>query len=400
MQFFLTICTNYLIIVLFSELNTLRFFFNLGVENYRSISQGVPAWQTMGAPPALVAPGAMMTADQMNGNFLGMIPAASHMQPPPGIYGNLPSLPAPQHTSPAPKPTGEPGSNLSSPGKSEMSTTSSRDEMGESNDSGCDTESTSSHPGDGGHDNQEAPAAMELDVQPDTSSHYNNGFLEPAKPRQKKRKFFMYKDMKLVKPIKEIPSRYLNLLSQLSEEKSRCEGEPIIIPFLPPRRYNNNKHVPHPNNATYHRNASNVFNPKAECFVPTGTSTVFHDPSIIACSVATKPSTCPPPVMSHSGTIHPANVSYSQANTGAAHSTPTQSTACNPGNSCYGDGNNNPSMPYCFSAGAPGPYPAGMQYPVYYSMGVPYTGGYMPPGVGGFYPPGQPQPLQQVQPLQ
>ncbi|XP_052794933.1 OTU domain-containing protein 4-like isoform X2 [Mya arenaria] len=51
------------------EVNTLRFFFNMGVENYRSVSQN-GSYQTE-TTPALVAPGMYMTADQVNGNYFG-----------------------------------------------------------------------------------------------------------------------------------------------------------------------------------------------------------------------------------------------------------------------------------------------------------------------------------------
>ncbi|XP_053398650.1 OTU domain-containing protein 4-like isoform X2 [Mercenaria mercenaria] len=52
------------------EMNTLRFFFNLGVENYRLISHGGPMWPTVEMAP-MVPPNGVVTQDQVNGNICG-----------------------------------------------------------------------------------------------------------------------------------------------------------------------------------------------------------------------------------------------------------------------------------------------------------------------------------------
>ena len=119
-----------------------------------------------------------------------------------------------------------------------------------------------------------------------------------TKPRSK-RKYYMYGNHKLIKPVKDIPPRFLSLLAENSAARARCEGEPIIIPFLPPRynrHYNNrNQYVRENGSAasgrqfvTENHNASlgTTFNPEAKCFVPgeTVVTAVPNDPSIIACS--------------------------------------------------------------------------------------------------------------------
>lgn len=110
------------------------------------------------------------------------------------------------------------------------------------------------------------------------------------KPRTK-RKYYMYGNHKLIKPVKDIPPRFLSLLAENSAARARCEGEPIIIPFLPPR-YNNNRYNKRSsffvdNNSSH---AVTSFNPEAKCFVPGQTvASVPNDPSIIACSTTTEP---------------------------------------------------------------------------------------------------------------
>ncbi|XP_052283350.1 OTU domain-containing protein 4-like isoform X2 [Dreissena polymorpha] len=68
------------------ELNTLRFFFNLGVENYRVFSQGGSNWSTVEMNnTGYMSPGSMLMADQVNGNHpatYALPPARSQTQLP------------------------------------------------------------------------------------------------------------------------------------------------------------------------------------------------------------------------------------------------------------------------------------------------------------------------------
>lgn len=50
---------------------------------------------------------------------------------------------------------------------------------------------------------------------------------------RRRRKYYMYGDLKLVKPIKDIPKRFLNMLAATSAERARCEGEPIVLASPP-----------------------------------------------------------------------------------------------------------------------------------------------------------------------
>ena len=167
------------------------------------------------------------------------------------------------------------------------------------NDSGCDSDSISGSAHDDSFkensEKEKAPVSPTMDLKRNIDSFIAKSdeqittdadsttaeFQVPSttKPRTK-RKYYMYGNHKLIKPIKDIPPRFLALLAENSAARARCEGEPIIIPFLPPRynRYNRN-------------NAVTGFNPDAKCFVPGQTVTaVPNDPSIIACSAATDPS--------------------------------------------------------------------------------------------------------------
>jgi len=84
----------------------------------------------------------------------------------------------------------------------------------------------------------------------------------------KRRKYFMYKNLKLIKPIKEIPTKYLDLLKYLSLEKSRCEGEPIILaPTHMPQSMGGGV-VPNCIPSTQCNSCQVNLNPTAQTFIP------------------------------------------------------------------------------------------------------------------------------------
>ena len=176
------------------------------------------------------------------------------------------------------------------------------------NDSGCDSDSISGSAHDDSFkensEKEKSPVSPTLDLKRNIDSFIAKSdeqittdadsttveFQVPSttKPRTK-RKYYMYGNHKLIKPVKDIPPRFLSLLAENSAARARCEGEPIIIPFLPPRYNRYNRSHYHPANGS--NNAITGFNPDAKCFVPGQTVTaVPNDPSIIACSTTTDPS--------------------------------------------------------------------------------------------------------------
>lgn len=234
-----------------NDMNTLRFFFNVGVAHYGIVSQQALA----------------------NG-------AASHGSIQPIVYCHA-------------KPTtslepvhgvahiGNSASSLQSP----PPTSKSDDESSNlSNDSGCDADEMA--PGehlvrDGdlksvsrAKDNSLESELMDSSVAPrqicDTESHCSDMSLtdtcessitvetqEQGGARQYKprRKYYMYGNLKLVKPIKDVPKRFMDLLKSMSAEKSRVEGEPIIL-AVPQHHFKVGKV------------SNSQFNPNAPTFVP------------------------------------------------------------------------------------------------------------------------------------
>ncbi|CAI9733902.1 Hypothetical predicted protein [Octopus vulgaris] len=71
-----------------------------------------------------------------------------------------------------------------------------------------------------------------------------------------KKKYYWYGNHKLVKPIKDIPPRFQQMLAETKAEKIRCEGRPIILQ----------------QQVEQNRNDANItstsFNPDAQCFIP------------------------------------------------------------------------------------------------------------------------------------
>ena len=424
-------------------------------QNYRTVSQGGQRWPAMEMNP-VIPPGNTLMQDQMNGNYCGQLPVqqptltwSKHdTQPNANVssqmfYYSQPSLSS-QCTvtqSISSTKTSSPGSVMSSPSKSEAEcSTVSTEEMADCNDSGCDSDGTGSANGDVFKEMEEKSqsASVELEEKLDDyiaqskdndagkvnctpvtveSTHY---------PKQKsKRKYYMYGDLKLVKPIKDIPPRYLKLLSKLSAEKSRCEGEPIIVPYLTPK--------PHWNHYNAHKSgqqgptvASNGFNPEAKAFIPS--NPVIHDPSIIACGgniinehgVTVLPGDrasvthIPDHATAGAGLymFQPAagcsnynyNLMYSQTSMGGGNQ--NNSIRCSTANN--GDGCVY-SMPPSFSTGPAGAYPGSAQCPVYYqapsgpcagAQGCMPTqvpaGAYLPAQNCGILPPTMPIPSVQL----
>lgn len=378
-------------------------------------------WPTVEMAP-MVPPNGVMTQDQLNGNICGQFAL-----PPPIHYSSqneqptsehnehngersnqtyhyhpyIPSIPQGSSVCKRKSPSESP---VTSPNKSQ--TMSPGDESIESNDSGCDSDSTSSAQCNSCkeiEENNAGTTTVELEQkldnyiakvdENDDSSCISSTteFQVPAKPKSK-RKFYMYGNLKLVKPIKDIPPKFLSMLTSLSAEKARCEGEPIIIPFLPPKPYRKyNKPQSGTDTNSISSTESHGFNPEAKCFVP-GDS-VMHDPSIVACSNPSAPVQYVygiyPSTKPDGSVVYQSNMqnvytstpqSLAQANSGDGSQGSTN-TLSNPSNTNYGDGSKY-SMP-TFSTGQACPtYPASC--PVYYAGPGSYNGAqtFLPPPNG------------------
>lgn len=429
------------------EMNTLRFFFNLGVENYRLISHGGPMWPTVEMAP-MVPPNGMMTQDQLNGNISGQLAL-----PPPTQYSSQNEVPTGEqngdqtnqtyHHHPYIPSTFSQGSSVckrksasESPvtSLSKSQTISPGEECIDSNDSGCDSDSTSSALCNSCREMDEGKSVgttttVELEQKLDSyiakaderegSSCISSTteFQVPAKPKSK-RKYYMYGNLKLVKPIKDIPPKFLSMLNSLSAEKSRCEGEPIIIPFLPPKPYRkyNKAQTGIETNNTAASSTGHGFNPDAKCFIP-GDS-VMHDPSIIACSNQNAPVQYVygmyPSSKPDGSVVYQTNMqtlytnaapqSLAQVNSGDGNQS-SLNTLSNISNTNYGDGSKY-SMPPLSTGQACPTYPA--TCPVYFAGPGSYNGAqaYLPPPNGvtghGAYPQlcSMPQQATQVQAIQ
>ncbi|XP_060569274.1 uncharacterized protein LOC132727724 isoform X2 [Ruditapes philippinarum] len=418
------------------EMNTLRFFYNLGVENYRLISHGGPMWPTV-EMSQMMPPNGMVTQDQLNGNMCGQFAL-----PPPIQYSSQNEHPTNEQTLqngnrqnqtyhyhpyiPTTYPQGSPVSKRKSPSESPVTspnkgqTVSAGDDSLDSNDSGCDSDSTSSAQCNGCKEMEDTSSAATTTVveleqkldnyiakvdETDNTSCISSTteFQVPSKPKPK-RKYYMYGNLKLVKPIKDIPPKFLSMLNSLGAEKARCEGEPIIIPFLPPkpyRKYNKPQSIPEAS-GTVNSVESHGFNPEAKCFVP-GDS-VMQDPSIIACSNNQNAAVqyvpygiYPASSKADSSLVYPHNVhniytntpqSLAHANSGDG-SQGNPNTLSNPSNTNYGDGSKY-SMPTLSTGQACPTYP--VSCPVYYAAPGSYNGAqaFLPPPNGvtgpGTYP--------------
>ncbi|XP_033744093.1 uncharacterized protein LOC117329970 [Pecten maximus] len=214
----------------FTDTQTLRFFFNLGVEYYRSVSQMSCSMSVNSCPPQGQS-GINHCQSKSNNN--------KHNTKQPLTQSNT-------------KPTDP---CLTSPSEldDKRSNTSA--------DSGCESESSatvSGHPSNNKNDGsmtllKESVATVKsvsnesnlekISACSDMSvSESNEGSIiheqdqQPGRQMKHRRKYYMYGDLKLVKPIKDIPKRFLNMLAATSAERARCEGEPIILasPATPP----------------------------------------------------------------------------------------------------------------------------------------------------------------------
>ncbi|XP_021366138.1 protein ovarian tumor locus-like [Mizuhopecten yessoensis] len=226
----------------FTDTQTMRFFFNLGVEYYRSVSQMSCSMSVNSCPPqgqsGIVYCQSKSSSSSSNNNI------SKHTTKPPPTQPNTKSRVDPCLASP---------SELDD----KRSNTSA--------DSGCESESSatvSGHPSNSKNEGymtllkesvatvksvsnesnlEKISACSDMSVgESNEGSIINEQDQQAGRQMKHRRKYYMYGDLKLVKPIKDIPKRFLNMLAATSAERARCEGEPIILasPPTPPGNEN------------------------------------------------------------------------------------------------------------------------------------------------------------------
>ncbi|KAK3099903.1 hypothetical protein FSP39_011520 [Pinctada imbricata] len=146
---------------------------------------------------------------------------------------------------------------------------------------------------DNGLDLQSTCSDMSVSESGDGSISMPNGqeqnTVRQIRPR---RKYYMYGNLKLIKPIKDVPKRFLDLLNSMSAEKHRVEGEPIIL-ASPPSGEEHYQEMTTPY----------TFNPEAQCFVP-GSSGTIEGATIANLECSNNASSIPTSISSNSSTAN------------------------------------------------------------------------------------------------
>ncbi|XP_062593818.1 uncharacterized protein LOC134255310, partial [Saccostrea cucullata] len=230
-----------------NDMNTLRFFFNVGVAHYGLISQQALANRAASQgniQPIIYCQAKPPMALPQIGNCtfsLHSPPPASNSDDESSNMSNDSGCDADETTASHKKSVG--ASEANSPVRE-----GENSPVGEATDSStaqvenpsCETESRCSD--------------MSLTDTSDGAITIENQEQGGAKQYKPRRKYYMYGNLKLIKPIKDVPKRFMDLLTSMNAEKSRVEGEPIIM--AAPAQYKSD------------RTTNCQFNPNAPSFVP------------------------------------------------------------------------------------------------------------------------------------
>ncbi|XP_041358973.1 uncharacterized protein LOC121375536 [Gigantopelta aegis] len=286
-----------------ADMNTLRYFFNLGVEYHRvssSLQQAQqPVVSQLGPPLPPPPPPPMMMTDMMTPTLTlqpQMDQGQCHHQSNTNCNKYRPkqlrqgSSKSYQSTSTV---NGEGSSAL-------LEMDRDMDSYSLSQESGClsdCSDSLSPTKSEGLSEDGDSVDPVTTGGKQDNRSLTNSdlsveGVQEQSKSTKGKKKYYMYGSHKLVKPIKEIPPRFQSLLAEMSAAKLRCEGQLIYI------------------QSGFDQDASSHLNVDANCFVP-GPEPVNGFPSdgcggggstISSGQVSFIPCIMPPP---NSGAVNP-----------------------------------------------------------------------------------------------
>ncbi|XP_055958761.1 uncharacterized protein LOC126829758 isoform X2 [Patella vulgata] len=220
------------------DVNTLRYFYNFGVESCRMMSTVMPPPTTISYAPAVVpaenqchmimsAPmehGQSRTSDKTNA-CCTQNQNNHHKNVTVSVKDNSVNSDRDVHNESKDIETDA----ISNSDNSGLASPDKLDSLG--SDSGLDSTTSGA----------EEPLTYTIDSQ------------DTGKVVKGKRKYYMYGNLKLVKPIKEIPPRFQMLLAETSAAKARCEGQPIYIQT-------------HSENIAYDQETE--LNANARCFVP------------------------------------------------------------------------------------------------------------------------------------
>ncbi|XP_025086428.1 uncharacterized protein LOC112559407 isoform X3 [Pomacea canaliculata] len=294
-----------------NDINTLRYFFNLGVEYFR-ISASMQQQQSF-------APASPLQQPMANGSSLSMMlpldQGQSFVPPEPLKPHNTKTNSGLNRTQPSAK------ASVSSPSKDSGKQKSSADEeveKGENMELCSDfSEARCRSSGEEGSVEEDPEQQMEVGsnrTDDDTGSTQGDGEggTEKGGKGKGKRKYYMYGSHKLIKPIKDIPPRFQMMLAENSAAKARCEGQPIYMQLSVSEL------------VSYEQaDGTSDLNADAQCFYPTqlydavavdetGQCTYTNGSVTFTAPVSQPPPLLvpPPPVMQSAGGTSPVGLVY------------------------------------------------------------------------------------------
>ncbi|XP_070197548.1 uncharacterized protein [Littorina saxatilis] len=275
-----------------NDMNTLRYFFNLGVEYFR-ISANMQQQQQQSQQQSYLAssplPQLIPSGPPASSVMMALDQGASFVTPdPPKHKGHAYTTPTGAKPTPTSHTTHNGRGGGSSGGQEAVSRSETMEMSSDLSDSGC---TSCGEGGQGGE--EEVDAQMELasnrtDEDSGSTQGEGEGGSEKGGTRVKgKRKYYMYGPHKLIKPIKDIPPRFQMMLAENSAAKARCEGQPIYMQLSAADLMAIEQGMD-PNTG---------LNADAQCFYPTHQydAVMVDDSGLTTYSTATHP----PPIMMH-----------------------------------------------------------------------------------------------------
>ncbi|KAK7498700.1 hypothetical protein BaRGS_00010077 [Batillaria attramentaria] len=272
----------------FSDINTLRYFFNLGLEYYRIMSSMHQQQQIPYSPSSPLPQ--MMPNGMPASHMIALEQGQSFTSPDPPRHESKSTI-STQRTHSAGKHTpGKSSARDKSAGQEGGSKGENMELSSDMSDSGCASCGEGGLGGEEDADQQMELASSRTDE--DAGSTQGEEVSEKSVRVKGKRKYYMYGPHKLIKPIKDIPPRFQMMLAENSAAKARCEGQPIYMQMSPTDM------------AIFEQDdGSSGLNADAQCFYPTqpyetvmveDTGMCTYGSTAVAYST---PSTQPPPML-------------------------------------------------------------------------------------------------------
>ncbi|XP_076446483.1 uncharacterized protein LOC143283927 isoform X2 [Babylonia areolata] len=284
-----------------TDMNTLRYFFNLGVEYFRISANMQQPQQPQQQPQQ-----SYMTSPMPQ--VLASYPPTSTVYMPveQGASFAVPAAPFP----PKAKSQGHPHSMTSgrATGPSQGKGGGGAECRVEGMEMGSDVSDNGfTSCGEGGPAGEEDldVASNRTDDDSGSTQGEEAGSEKGGTKGKGKRKYYMYGSHKLIKPIKEIPPRFQLMLAENSAAKARCEGQPIYMQLSPADLM------------ALEQGEASALNVDAQCFYPAHPydTIVLDDSGMASFTTACHPPPIvmppPPPVMQAAGIPTPVSVVYS-----------------------------------------------------------------------------------------